>query len=80
MILARVLTHWVVDEDGANSPAVLSFLQNGDSAVDVTGQPAENLPLEVNAVVWEIACEQSTIDAINNSSDIILWQREIVNE
>ena len=71
MKLATVITRWVVEKD-QRTPALLTELQPGDSAMDVTGQDALKLPGNHNVVVWElwVADKNTTLDRLNADANV----------
>jgi hypothetical protein len=79
MYEAEIITWWV--DDGAGKRADLADkLAPGDSAVDVTGQPAYNIVPAPNVVIFRLECGSDTIAAIQARPDYgnvaILWMQE----
>ena len=88
MYKAQVITWWTqgVDEEGnpTNTPHINTLRNPGESWMDVTGQPTENINPDPNMFVVELWCSQATLDAIAAHPDYgpeaILTSEEIVDE
>ena len=65
MFKAQILSAW--KSDAGNYPELEEMLQPGDSIMDVTGQPAENITPDPNAATWELwTPDYTTIDTIKS--------------
>jgi hypothetical protein len=77
MYRAQVLTEWVLEEGRWE---MLPWTLNVPCSVaDATGQPAEQIPPDPNAVVVDVLAEESALDAIVADPRVTeLWREEVL--
>lgn len=78
MYKCQVLTWWTPER----RPHVFSLLAQGDSGMDATGQPVENITPAPNMLIVELWCSAATLSAIiahpDHGQGAILWSEEII--
>lgn len=76
----EIVTYWTTGDEG-NVPAINALLSAGDGWSDTTGQPAENLVPDPNALIVRAQISAETLAAIEADPDhLVLWAEEIVTD
>ena len=83
MIRAQILTWWVDDPD-KRKLHLSEMLNPGDSMMDVSGMPAENLTCDPNMVLVECWISEDTYKTIQKEKDYgdssIFFSEEIIED